>query len=137
MVPPMGHPLLNSLGPLERQLLDLVYEQGPVTVRDLLPAVPHLAYTTVMTTLDRLHRKGFLVRVQQGRAFAYTPRTSREVLHAALAAQAIADAIDGPGLDPVPVLSSFVAHVGDHDPRLLDELERLVRNAKASRGGKA
>ena len=133
----MTNPPLPTLGPLERQLLDLVYELGTATVRDALPRVPHLAYTTVMTTLDRLHRKGFLQRAALGRAFTYSPSRSRQALHAAFAAQAIAEAIGGPGLDPSPVLSSFVDQVGQYDERLLDELERLVRDARANRGGRS
>jgi predicted transcriptional regulator len=58
-----------------------------------------------MTTLDRLHRKGVLERVSEGRAFAYRPRVTR------------AEA----------ALSFFVDQVGDLDVESLDELERLVR----------
>jgi predicted transcriptional regulator len=61
-----------------------------------------------MTTLDRLHRKGVLERVADGRAFAYRPRVTQ------------AEA----------ALSFFVDQVGDLDADALDELERLVRERR-------
>ena len=42
-------------------------------VRELTPDFPDIAYTTLMTTLDRLYRKGVLAREKQGRAFVYRP----------------------------------------------------------------
>lgn len=94
------------LGPLERRVLEALWASaGGARVRDLQPSFPEIAYTTLMTTLDRLHRKGVLERVSEGRAFAYRPRVTR------------AEA----------ALSFFVDQVGDLDAESLDELERLVR----------
>ena len=55
-----------------------------VSVRDLQPEFPGSAYTTLMTTMDRLHRKGVLERRKVGRAFAYRPVSSREQLESGL-----------------------------------------------------
>ena len=69
----------TRLGPLETRVLDALWTRGSASsVRDLHPAFPGIAYTTLMTTLDRLHRKGVLSRVKQGRAFLYAPVTSRD-----------------------------------------------------------
>ena len=60
------------LGPLEQQLLEALWLRGSTTVRELLDeGCVELAYTTVMTTLDRLYKKKFLDRVPEGRAFRY------------------------------------------------------------------
>ena len=69
------------LGPFEQQLLQELWSHGSATVRELLEdGKIHQAYTTVMTTVDRLYKKGLLDRVAEGRAFRYTPRHSPEEL---------------------------------------------------------
>jgi predicted transcriptional regulator len=66
------------LGPLEWRTLEALWaREQPASVRDLIDAFPEIAYTTLMTTLDRLHRKGVLAREKQGRAFVYRPKFTR------------------------------------------------------------
>lgn len=118
------------LGPLEARVLDALWARRcPSSVRDLQPAFPGIAYTTLMTTLDRLHRKGLLVREKQGRAFLYAPRESRERFQAARASGSLTPLLaDRQGAGAF--LSFFVDVVGDHDQTLLDELERLIREKR-------
>ena len=67
------------LGPFEQQVLEKLWSCGNATVREVLDdGKLHQAYTTVMTTMDRLYKKGLLDRVAEGRAFRYTPRFSSE-----------------------------------------------------------
>lgn len=118
---------LQALGPLEVQILDVLWDRAePATVRDIEDAFPDLAYTTIMTTLDRLHRKGVLQRERSGRAFAYQVRCSRDELLAQLASDHIVDLLPSKGSSR-PILSMFVEAVGRRDAALLDELETLVR----------
>jgi len=118
------------LGPLEARVLDALWARPcPCSVRDLQQAFPGVAYTTLMTTLDRLHRKGVLVREKQGRAFVYAPRDSRERFLAARAGGGLAPLLadrDGAGA----LLSFFVDAVGRQDEALLDELERLIQQKR-------
>ena len=66
-----------QLGPFEQQVLRRLWSHGSATVRELLAdGKIHQAYTTVMTTVDRLYKKGLLDRVAEGRAFRYTPPVS-------------------------------------------------------------
>ena len=120
----------TRLGPLEWRVLDALWSQGcACAVRDLQPVFPGVAYTTLMTTLERLHRKGVLSRQKQGRAFLYAPHQSRERFHAARAGGTIAPLLtdrEGAGA----LLSFFVDAVGNHDEALLDELERLIREKR-------
>jgi len=69
--------------PLELECLKALWKLGEGNVKDVRRALtPHraLAYTTVMTTLDRLTRKGGLIRRKVGRSFVYSPVLSRDVL---------------------------------------------------------
>jgi predicted transcriptional regulator len=68
-----------ALGKLERQVLDEAWGRGEVSVRDIyLTFEERIAYTTLMTTLDRLYKKRLLERRKDGRAFLYSPAVTRE-----------------------------------------------------------
>jgi predicted transcriptional regulator len=122
------------LGPLERRVLDALWHRAaPATVRDLQPAFPDIAYTTLMTTLDRLHRKQMLARTKAGRAFVYEPRESRAAFDSNRATRALLAAVGSGGSSATPVLSCFVDALGNHDEALLTELEALVRARRADR----
>lgn len=118
-----------GLGPLERDVMQTVWkdhpERGPLSVRDVMTAFDRpLAYTTMMTTLDRLHKKGLLERRKDGRAFLYWPRQSpaeieRDVVRTAL------DALLGRG-GAEPALACIIDAVSEHDRALLDELDRMI-----------
>ena len=113
-------------GQLELRVLEALWRRdGNASVRDVQADFPSTAYTTLMTTLDRLHRKGVLDRVKAGRAFLYRPRYSREQLRVGLAENALG-AILGPGVSTRPLLSFLIEAVSRRDEALLDELERLV-----------
>jgi len=116
-----------ELGPLERQVLEVLWERKrAATVRSVQPSFPRLAYTTLMTTLDRLYRKGVLRRFRLGRAFGYEPRCSRDELFGQMVSGQVADLMAACG-DSTLLLSTLVQAVGHTDAELLDELEALVR----------
>jgi len=71
----------DLLGPLETEVMELVWRRGPATVRDVIDGLgpkKDLAYTTVMTVLVRLHAKGLLDRERVGRTYVYRAAHSRE-----------------------------------------------------------
>jgi predicted transcriptional regulator len=118
--------LETFFGRLEVRVLEVLWQrQLESSVRDLQGDFPTTAYTTLMTTLDRLHRKGVLERVKSGRAFLYSPRYTREELRLGLAQDALG-AILGSPASSGPLLSFLVDAVSRHDRALLDELERLI-----------
>src|SRR3989337_173851 len=81
-----GDPLHAALGTLERQVMEIVWLAGEVTVREVQGKLSRpAAYTTVMTTLDRLFKKGFVSRTRSGRAFVYCAVRSRIQTEAAVA----------------------------------------------------
>lgn len=117
-----------DLGTLEREVMTLVWREGESSVHEILRSLGDpKAYTTVMTTLDRLHKKGMLTRRKCGRAFLYTPRLSREEFERGLAGDVIDGLLNRAAGEAEPLLACIVEAVGDHDRELLDELDRLVR----------
>jgi predicted transcriptional regulator len=121
--------LASHFGALELRVLEALWRRGgEVAVRDLRPEFPAAAYTTLMTTMDRLHRKGVLERRKIGRAFVYRPVSSRAALESGLVTRALQPLLQGAGAEPI--LSFFVEEVSRQDDRLLDELERLVREKR-------
>ena len=125
--------LESFLGRLELDVLEALWaHSNERSVRELQGHFPSLAYSTLMTTLDRLHKKGILDRQKEGRAYLYHPRFTREELESYLAKDAL-DTLLGPMETEAsirPVLSSFVDAVSRRDELLLDELEELIRKKK-------
>jgi len=122
--------LRSSLGPLETRLLETLWQRGDATVRELLlDAGSGLAYTTVMTTLDRLFKKGFLDRIAEGRAFRYSPRHTQEEIQRAAAGEAIQQLFDSSQTAALP-LSYLIEIVTERDSVLLDELQSLIENKR-------
>jgi len=127
-----------ALGRLEQQVMDDLWGRGrPASVRDVREGLgADLAYTTLMTTLDRLYKKGLLERTKDGRAFLYAPRVSREQLQRGLLTRVL-DELLGRGTETArPVLSTLVEAVSQADRQLLDQLERMVAEERRRRGGK-
>jgi predicted transcriptional regulator len=109
---------VRGFGDLESVIMHMVWDHdGPVTVRELFEALRQeraIAYTTVMSTMDNLHRKGWLARDKDGKAYRYTATASREEYSARLMREALAD-----GGDTEAVLSHFVAQIGGADSQVL------------------
>lgn len=132
----MRHPLNpgtvpTALGPLERRVIDTLWTRADAaTIRNLAEAFPGVAYTTLMTTADRLFRKGLLDRVRDGRAFRYRPRFTRAEFDLHLAASAMVNWLDDDPTSLRPLVSLFVDEVSRRDESMLDELERLVRQKR-------
>ena len=121
----------NSLGSLEREVLSLVWERGETSVRDACDRLgSSVAYTTVMTTMDRLFKKGLLGRRKVGRAFVYHATATRHELEGAVAAELVQSLLQRNESEPLPILSSLVDAVSERDRALLDDLERLIREKR-------
>ena len=120
-----------GLGPLETSVLECLWANArPATVHHVRASFPELAYTTLMTTLDRLYRKGLLVRLRRGRAFMYEPRCTRDELLGEMVSGHVAELLSGRGTNTA-ILSTLVQAVGRRDAALLDELDVLVQVERA------
>lgn len=118
----------QSLGPLEGDVMDVLWNRSEGNVRDVVQHLARpLAYTTVMTTLDRLYKKGLLSRRKSERAFIYAPRLSRQEWEQKRAGEFLAAFLAGPAPSGEMLISCLVDAVGTRDEGLLDELERKIK----------
>lgn len=117
---------MHGLGDLEAAVMAVLWRAAePIRVREVLERLDtgrRLAYTTVMTVLDNLHRKGWVQRELQGKAYLYEASLSR----AEASARALRDVLDSSG-DPQAVLMHFVASVSDEETVLLRNALRRKR----------
>jgi BlaI family transcriptional regulator, penicillinase repressor len=127
---PLLPPSSTALGPLEQKMLEEVWARRSATVRELLAdGNIRQAYTTIMTTLDRLFKKGLLDRVAEGKAFRYSPRCTREELPQLVALSGMRRWMELTEAPALP-LSYFVEAISARDARLLDELRELVERKR-------
>jgi len=123
--------LWGRLGPLEQKVLDAVWAMGTATVREVVrDGKLWQTYPTIMTTMDRLYKKGLLDRVPEGRAFRYSAKYSSEEMERAEAMSGIRRLLVA-GQASLH-LSYLVEAVGAQDERLLDELQSLVERQRAA-----
>ena len=123
--------LENSLGALEREVMTIVWKTGEVNVRGASEQLASpVAYTTVMTTMDRLFKKGLLARRKDGRAFLYRATVTEQELEGAVASELVTSLLQRDGTEALPLLSTLVDAVSDRDRALLDELERLIHEKR-------
>ena len=119
----------GELGPLERAVMDYIWDRdGPVTVRDVsegLTLRPRHAYTTLMTIMERLRKKGLLSRRSMGRANVYAVQRTREEHAAGMVAQVLKGATDRRS-----VFLGFVRSIDDDD---LADLRKVIRDVERER----
>jgi predicted transcriptional regulator len=119
------------LGEREREVLELLWEHGSATVQDIaFRLASPLAYTTVMTTLDRLYKKRLLVRSRRDRAFVYTAAISRNDLERGRADAIVQGFFSRSSVHDDALLSCLVDAMCSYDNSLLLRLEEKVRIAK-------
>src|SRR5262245_44027451 len=123
--------LHNSLGALEREILSICWTRRDVNVRTASAELKSpVAYTTVMTTMDRLFKKGLLSRRKVNRAFVYNPTATREEIEGAVATELVQSLLSQNSADSLPMLSWPVDAVSERDRALLDDLERLIHEKR-------
>jgi predicted transcriptional regulator len=125
---------VRGFGDLETVIMHMVWDHGsPVTVRELFDEMLQeraIAYTTVMSTMDNLHRKGWLARVKDGKAYRYTATASREEYSARLMREALVG-----GGDTELVLSHFVAEMEGTESEVLRDVVRRLADGRFGSGG--
>ncbi len=117
---------MRRFGELEAVIMDRLWErERPALVRELVDDLRRdraVAYTTVMTVMENLYRKGWLRRERDGRAWRYEPTGSRSAYTAALMSDAL-----GTSTDRRTALTHFVLQMSPHDAALLQQALDQVR----------
>ncbi|GAD83357.1 BlaI/MecI/CopY family transcriptional regulator [Nocardia asteroides NBRC 15531] len=117
--------MAHRFGDLEAVVMDRVWAaEDDLTVRDVYESLlleREIAYTTVMSTMDNLHRKGWLDRERHGKAYLYWPTLTREEY----SAQLMRDALEGTRSDLV--LAHFVKQISEDESEALRALLRRVK----------
>ncbi len=116
--------------------MERAWARGQCTVRDLHEDFSErLAYTTLMTTLDRLHKKGLLAREKNGKAFVYTPALTREDLDRTVVREVIGALVQENGGQRMPILSCFLDAITEEDEQLLATLEEEIKKRRNNSRG--
>ena len=122
---------MRRFGELEAVIMDRLWDQGrPMLVREMVEDLHDdraLAYTTVMTVMENLHRKGWLRRERDGRAWRYEPTRSRSAYTVELMSDALST-----NPDRRSALAHFVLQMSPHDAELLRQaLDQALGEAAA------
>ncbi len=115
--------------------MEVVWDRGEVTVRDVYETLRHrrdLAYTTVMTVMHNLHRKGLLIQRSEGQAHIYRARQSRSEFVRSKVGEVLDALLEN---FSEPALAHFVERLRQADPERLAELERLIAERRAREEG--
>ena len=124
------------IGPLEITVMEILWATGESNVHDVVQRLDRpLAYTTVMTTLDRLYKKGLLDRRKEDRAYFYAPRFTKSEWERKRAGDMLAAFFAAPKPSGDLLISCLVDVVGQQDVALLDELERRIREKRRQLDG--
>lgn len=128
------HSLSDVLGPLEAEIMEVVWDSGDVTVRDVheaLSAQRSIAYTTVMTTLGRLSDKGLLRRIEAQPAHHYSAVVSRDQ-YASSTVKSVVDWLLGHF--PDPAVAYFIDRVEEEDEDAIDRLRQAIDERRRGQG---
>lgn len=129
---PPYRPKQMSLGPLEQEILQILWQLGQATVKDIhehILANPdrELAYSSVTTVLNRLTNKGWLLCQREGKAFSWVPRVSAAQAQAIQSYEQLQQflAVSNP-----EVVTAFADSL---DTASLDQLEAIAHRLKSLR----
>ena len=118
---------LERLGELETELMERAWAHNEVSVRALHQEIGgRLAYTTLMTTLDRLYKKGLLRRRKEGKAYFYSAALSERQYQESLTRHFFGIVLHDRKHSSA-VLSRFVEAVSETDGEMLEQLDEMVK----------
>jgi len=127
----MARPKHEHPTPAELEILQVLWERGPATVRQVMDAMPDKprAYTSVMSLMNVMYDKGLLSREPLGKAFVYSARVKREATLGEMLGDLVQRAFDGSA-------SALVARLLEKTSREeLDEIRRTLDAYRRQKGG--
>ena len=126
--------MLSKLPPRERQIVDILYERGPLAVADICEALPdQLSGSAVRAMLKRLEDKGFVQRNESERGFLYSPLVSDTVAKTSALSEIVRVFFNGSPANAASALLGMSERLKDNE---LDELEQMIARARKAKGSK-
>ena len=126
--------MLSKLPPRERQIVDILDQQGPLPVADICAALPdQLSGSAVRMMLKRLEDKGFVKRSESDRGYLYSPTVSETVAKKSALSEIVRVFFDGSPANAASALLGMSEKLKDNE---LDELEAMIARARKAKGGK-
>ena len=126
--------MLSKLPPRERQIVDILYERGPVAVSDICEALPdQLSGSAVRAMLKRLEDKGFVQRTDSERGYLYSPTVSETAAKKSALSEIVRVFFNG---SPASAASALLGMSDRLEGQELDELEAMIARAREAKGAK-
>ena len=126
--------MLSKLPPRERQIVDILYERGPLIVAQISDALPdQLSGSAIRAMLKRLEDKGFVQRSDSERGFLYSPVVSENAAKKSALSEIVRVFFDGSPASAASALLGMSEKIHDDD---LDALEQMIAKARQAKGGK-
>jgi predicted transcriptional regulator len=126
--------MLSKLPPRERQIVDILYERGPVAVADICEALPdQLSGSAVRAMLKRLEDKGYVHRSESERGFLYSPAVSDTVAKKSALSEIVRVFFNG---SPASAATALLGMSSKLDNDQLDEIEAMIARAREAKEGK-
>jgi predicted transcriptional regulator len=126
--------MLSKLPPRERQIVDILYERGPLPVTDICDALPDpLSGSAVRAMLKRLEDKGYVSRTESDRGFIYSPSVSDTVAKKSALSDIVKTFFNG---SPASAASALLGMSDRLDADELDALEKMIARARKDKGAK-
>jgi predicted transcriptional regulator len=126
--------MLSKLPPRERQIVDILYERGPLLVADVCEALPdNLSGSAVRAMLKRLEDKGYVTRSESERGYLYSPAVSDSVAKKSALSEIVKTFFNGSPASAASALLGMSDRLKDDE---LSELEQMIARAREAKGGK-
>ena len=126
--------MLNKLPPRERQIVDILYERGPLAVADICDALPvQLSGSAVRAMLKRLEDKGYVARSVSDRGYLYNPTVSDTVAKKSALSEIVRVFFNG---SPASAASALLGMSDKLEENELDQLEQMIARARKAKEGK-
>ena len=126
--------MLSKLPPRERQIVDILYERGPVLVAEICDTLPdQLSGSAVRAMLKRLEDKGYVQRSESERGYLYSPVLSDSVAKKSALSEIVKTFFNG---SPASAASALLGMSDRLEKDELDALEAMIARARQAKGGK-
>jgi len=124
--------MLSKIPPRERQIVDILYQQGPLPVADICDALPdQLSGSAVRAMLKRLEDKGYVQRTDSDRGYLYSPAVSETAAKRSALTDVVKTFFNG---SPASAASALLGMSDRLESDELDELEQMIARARAAKG---